>query len=288
MTEDQPKDQAQNQKTREDQRKQDEVIKRLEEDKKKLEEKTKNLAKILELSAKQKTKARPAAELKGIQDELKAYTDEVKKNIKNLGKKLEKQPTAPDILNQQVMDILKPFEEKIAVLERIPDLETRLSKLEEPAEETPKKKPKDSLFGGFSEEGIESEELDKRLLTLQENTDARLKTLEDSLNAMRMTLGPQTLNEIRKLADTGSDILTIGIPAKVREEVEKILSSFSAEFRLLTQSLKNLSDEVERSNSEIFFSLEEVERLGNNMERLEKRIDDMHKDLFRSSRNKGI
>ncbi|MBU0530236.1 MAG: hypothetical protein KKC05_01055, partial [Nanoarchaeota archaeon] len=174
-------------------------------------------------------------------------------------------------------------------LEKLPDLESRLAKLEAPPEEEkPKKQKQESMFGGFSEEGIENEELDKRLITFQENTEKRIKDVEDILSTIRLTLNPQTLTQLQKLSDASADIINTIIPAKVREEMEKILSSFSAEFRMMIQSLRKLSDEIEKSNSEIFYSLEEVERLGNDIDRLEKRLDDIHRGMFRSARHQSI
>ncbi|MFH1364612.1 MAG: hypothetical protein ABIH52_03055 [Candidatus Aenigmatarchaeota archaeon] len=272
-----------------EQRSEQEIIKQLEADKKKLEDKTKSLAKIIELSAKRKPVATGSPDLKNLETELKDYTEQMKKNIKNLGKKLQQPKVGSDAANQQITEILKPFEEKLSILEKLPDLESRLAKLEAPPEEEkPKKQKQESMFGGFSEEGIENEELDKRLITFQENTEKRIKDVEDILSTIRLTLNPQTLTQLQKLSDASADIINTIIPAKVREEMEKILSSFSAEFRMMIQSLRKLSDEIEKSNSEIFYSLEEVERLGNDIDRLEKRLDDIHRGMFRSARHQSI
>lgn len=113
--------------------------------------------------------------------------------------------------------------------------------------------------------------------------EADKKRLEEGLSGIKLTPNPEALNELRKLSESSSDLLHSIIPNKVREEIDKILSSFSAEFRLLTDSLRKLAGEVEKSNSEIFYSLEEVDRMAHNIKRLEERIDEIHRE-FRSAR----
>lgn len=113
--------------------------------------------------------------------------------------------------------------------------------------------------------------------------EADKKRLEEGLSGIKLTPNPEALNELRKLSESSSDLLHSIIPNKVREEMDKILSSFSAEFRLLTDSLRKLAGEVEKSNSEIFYSLEEVDRMAHNIKRLEERIDEIHLE-FRSAR----
>lgn len=274
------------------QQSQQDLINKLKLEKKQLEEKCISLAKIIEISAKQKPKTSEEAQnVKKAQDDLTAHLADMKKSLKHLSKKIENKPDGEGgNINEALAGFLKPLEEKLQNLEKLSTIETRISKIEsafnngnKEAEQKPQEQP---LFGGFQQDPVQEEADKKEMLGFQADMSKRIAEIENVINPIKILFTSKSVRQIEKLIEESGDIINEAIPSKVREEMDRILATASGEMRLVSQTLKKLNENVEKSSSDILYALEEIERIGSDLERLENRLDNLHRDLFRAARKK--
>ncbi|MFH1978309.1 MAG: hypothetical protein ABIJ92_03210 [Candidatus Aenigmatarchaeota archaeon] len=266
----------------------EELIEKLQQDKKKLESKIKNLGQVLEIATKKKPKPEKGENLKEAHGDMKEYVEEMKRSIKTLGKKMETPSKAHDErIGQVTSELLKPFEEKLKALEKINDFEIRLARMEGAGkkEEPEKEKKKPGLFGGFAQDIVETKDQEDARIATETRLEKRLNDMQESISSMKIVFGSRSLKELEELINNSNELVNNVVPSKVREEMERMLSSFAGEFRAISQTLQRLTDTIEKSNSELFYSMEEIERMGSDVQRLETRIDNIHKDLIKSIRD---
>ncbi|MCK4555514.1 MAG: hypothetical protein KAT83_02815, partial [Candidatus Aenigmarchaeota archaeon] len=171
----------------------------------------------------------------------------------------------PSASPQQVNDLSSKFaaiEDRLKVLDRIPDLEKKVTE----TTEAPKKssEEKDGLFGdmgAFDEEASGSlfgkgsaprslRVVDRSLQKMDETTDARFRHFEKKLDELAQKLSPRAVKSLEKMATSGEKILQEVVPNEVKAEVDRIVNSFSFEVRGLSDSVRKLSQDTESINSE--------------------------------------
>jgi methyl-accepting chemotaxis protein len=264
-------------------------LKKLEEEKRALEEKNKGLAKVIELTSKQNTqqqaaskgKPKPEADAK-ISNSTQTALDELRNSMKTIKKSLKESIKGPAEKHEEMKKMVTDMETKIKDIDKISALETKLADVEKKVAEQVQKAPSSlsNLFGGF---GAGKEEagrpkgaprnigqLMKHIDGIKEGIDTRMLNMERRVDSLRHKLGKKNLQRLETLTSSQQDISDNLIPRRVREEVEKILSTFSFEVEDMAESAKSLADNVERSNE----SLEEILVV---MKDLQKRTDTMER-----------
>ncbi len=258
-------------------------LKKLEDEKKSLEEKNKSLAEILEISAASKVEspAQPTVDPKSIEQAIDAKLSDFKKDFSLLEKKLSAQKKEPSVSPQQINDLSSKFatiEDRLKVLDRIPDLEKKVTETTEASKKS--SEDKDGLFGdmgAFDEEASGSlfgkgsaprslRVVDRSLQKMDETTDARFRHFEKKLDELAQRLSPRAVKSLEKMATSGEKILQEVVPNEVKAEVDRIVNSFSFEVRGLSDTVRKLSQDTESSNSE---TREYVEKLRATEERME-------------------
>ncbi|MBI4021001.1 MAG: hypothetical protein HY369_02050 [Candidatus Aenigmarchaeota archaeon] len=238
---------------------------RLDADKNRLEEKVKNLSKVIEvLSAQQPAPAGPATDQLG--DNLKEHFEGMKKAISSLETKMK----APRPVEDKNLGALQA---KLPLLDSIPALVESLKRIEEQV-----KKPDGQLFGGFGqapppskEASLFYSELKTALEEFKGATTLKLEELERQVNLLAVKMDAKTLKNLELLAASKDEILDALVPARVRDEVDTILAALSSHLGAITTQVNTLVVETDKANNKIGLSLDLIDRIRKDIERLEAR-----------------
>ena len=194
-------------------------------------------------------------------------------------------------MKKMVTDI----EAKIKDVDKISALETKLADMEKKVSDTAHKSPSSlsNLFGGFGAGGTKGSapknaprnigELMKHINELKDGVDTRMLNMEKRVDAIRHKIGGKNLERLEELISSKQDISENIVPRRVREEVEKILSTFSFEVEDMADAAKNLADNVEKSNDEFEDSFDTVKDLQTRLAGFEKVLNDLQSGFSQTS-----
>ncbi|MCK5233542.1 MAG: hypothetical protein KAJ91_01875 [Candidatus Aenigmarchaeota archaeon] len=273
----------------------DAKLKKLEDEKKSLEDKNKSLAEIIELSATSKTEspAEPAVDTKTIEQAIDAKLNDFKKDFSLLEKKISSQKKEPSVSPQQINDLSSKFatiEDRLKVLDRIPDLEKKVTETTEASKKSSEEK--DGLFGdmgAFDEEASGSlfgkgsaprslRVVDRSLQKMDETTDARFRHFEKKLDELAQRLSPRAVKSLEKMATSGEKILQEVVPNEVKAEVDRIVNSFSFEIRGVSDTVRKLSQDTESINSETRKYVEKLQATEERMKAFRELAEQLKQD----------
>ena len=273
----------------------DAKLKKLEEEKKSLEDKNKSLAEIIELSATSKIEspAKPATDTKAIEQAIDGKLNDFKKDFSLLEKKISSQKKEPSVSPQQMNDLSSKFaaiEDRLKVLDRIPDLEKKVTETTEASKKSSEEK--DGLFGdmgAFDEEASGSlfgkgsaprslRAVDRSLQKMDTTTDARFRHFEKKLDELAERLSPRAVKSLEKMATSGEKILQEVVPNEVKAEVDRIVNSFSFEIRGVSDTVRKLSQDTESINSETRKYVEKLQATEERMKAFKNMAEQLKND----------
>ncbi len=273
----------------------DAKLKKLEEEKKSLEDKNKSLAEIIELSATSKIEspAKPATDTKAIEQAIDGKLNDFKKDFSLLEKKISSQKKEPSVSPQQMNDLSSKFaaiEDRLKVLDRIPDLEKKVTETTEASKKSSEEK--DGLFGdmgAFDEEASGSlfgkgsaprslRAVDRSLQKMDTTTDARFRHFEKKLDELAERLSPRAVKSLEKMATSGEKILQEVVPNEVKAEVDRIVNSFSFEIRGVSDTVRKLSQDTESINSETRKYVEKLQATEDRMKAFKNMAEQLKND----------
>jgi methyl-accepting chemotaxis protein len=280
-------------------------LKKLEEEKRALEEKNKGLAKVIEMTSKQHeqqkaaaAKAKPPADAAMGNDTQKAL-DDLRTSMKTIKKSLNESIKGPAEKHEQMKKMVSDIETKIKDVDKIASLETKLADIEKKVAEQVQKAPSSlgNLFGGFGAKaggtGAPKNaprnigELMKHIDGLKGDMDTRMLNMERRVDSLRHKLGKKNLERLEELISSKQNISDNIVPRRVREEVEKILSTFSFEVEDMADSAKTLADNVEKSNEGFEESVKTINSIQKRMDSAERMISEMRSGYQQTSQTVG-
>jgi len=268
-------------------------LKKLEEEKKALEEKNKSLAKVIEMTSTQNVTDNGAEKTDKNKQEAAAGTDtqkaleELRGSMKIIKKNLKESLEGPAEKHEQMKKMVTDIEAKVKDIDKISVIETKIGDIEKKVAESVQKTPSSlgNLFGGFGADRTESgapknaprnmAELMKQINGIKEDIDTRMLNMERRVDAIRQKLGKKNLQHLEELISSKQDISDNIVPRRVREEVEKILTTFSFEVEDMAEAAKNLADNVEKSNDTFDHSLDTINELRSRIDTMERMVNEM-------------
>jgi predicted nucleic acid-binding Zn-ribbon protein len=257
------------------------AMENLDREKAKLEEKVKSLSKIIELMATKKESKQPdGIPPEGAAETLKSNFESLKKAIVSLEGKIKKSEGKARP-SEDMKNLLASVQKKIAALDSVPPLLDSMKKIEEELKKmNSKPEANANIFGGFGETPSTSKEaslfyteLKNAFEEFRESTELKMEDMEKRLNILAVKMDTKTLKNLESLASSKDEILNTLIPARVREEVDKILSALAYSLNNITQEVNRFTAEAEKMNNRLSLSMDLIERLGKNVERLENRLN---------------
>ena len=257
-----------------------ENIKKLEAENAALAEKNKNLAKVIEISAtSDNTSPKDASPLTS---ELSKAMEELKSSMKIVKKDLKESIKGPTEKHEEMKKIVADLTEKTKDLEKIPAIVTQISDIEKKMSERGNKDkiPFGGLFGGLGTQGEGNigmprdapknmKELLGKIGEIKDGVETRLLNMERRVDTIRQKIGKKNLERLDSLVSAQQDISDNLVPRRVKEEVDKILSTLSFEVEGMSSSARELSSEVTKSNEQIADALETTKALEERMQRAE-------------------
>jgi len=280
-------------------------LKRLEEEKRALEEKNKNLAKVLELTARQnKTEGqaarppKPAVDKEAGSDVQKAL-EELRVGMKTVKKSLKESIQGPTEKHEQMKKMVADIEAKIKDVDKISSFEAKLADIEKKVSDQIHKSPSSlsNLFGGFGTGKVDAGtpknsprnigELMKHINEIKDSVDTRMLNMERRVDAIRHKIGNKNLERLEELLSSKQDISDNLVPRRVREEVEKILSTFSFEVEDMAEAAKTLADSVEKSNESFDDSLAFVKDIQKRLDGVERIVNEVQSGYRQTSQTLG-
>jgi chromosome segregation ATPase len=280
-------------------------IKKLEDEKKALEEKNKGLAKVIELTSQQNAEQKQAS-AKAAQTTKQAKIavdtgtqkalDELRSSMKTIKKSLKESLQGPAEKHEQMKKMVADIEAKIKDVDKITAIETKITDMEKKVAEQVQKAPSSlgNLFGGFGAGKADAgapknaprniRELMKHIDGIKDTFETRLLNMERRVDSIRHKLGKKNLERLEELISSKQDISENVVPRKVREEVEKILSTFSFEVEDMADSAKELADNVEKSNESFDHSVENIRSIQKRMDAAERMISEMRTGYQQTSK----
>jgi len=299
------------------------TLQKLEAEKKALEEKNKSLAKIIEVATQQKvaasqapakaaaasaaaggaakpsaakadgTSAKPGA---GAEKAL----DELKTSMKSIKKQLKESLQGPAEKHEQMKKMVADIQTKMKDIDKVSTLETKLIDIEKKVSEQAQKAPSSigNLFGGFGAGGRPDagmpknapknmRELMAHINSVKDGLETRMLNMERRVDSVREKIGRKNLDRLEDLISSKQDISDNMIPRKVREEVEKILSTFSFEVEGMANNTRELAEQISKSNEDVEESLKVVSDLEERADKTEKIVDGLQETSQRSERTLG-
>lgn len=245
----------------------DKVEKKLDNEKAKLEEKIKNLSKIIEMmSAKQKEKsAEKSSGPEATPSNIKQNFDSLKDSIESLERRIKSDKKSKN--PEEVKNLFSTIQDKITSLDTLPDLIESMKRIEEGLKKD-ESQSSNNMFGGFSSgQGTQKDsvfftELKNSFDEFKETVNLKIEDIEKRLGIVTVKLDTKTLKNLEELASSKDEIINKLIPLKVREEIDKILSTLTYSLNNITQQVNELTRESEKVNNKISISMDLIERLG--------------------------
>jgi|GEM_PF-2969512 len=280
-------------------------LKRLEEEKRALEEKNKNLAKVLELTARQKKTAGQDAQPPKTADDKEAGSDvqkaleELRVGMKTVKKSLKESIQGPAEKHEQMKKMVSDIEAKMKDVDKISSFEAKLADIEKKVSDQIHKSPSSlsNLFGGFGTGKVDAGtpknaprnigELMKNIDEIKDGVDTRMLNMERRVDAIRHKIGNKNLERLEELLSSKQDISDNLVPQRVREEVEKILSTFSFEVEDMAEAAKTLADNVEKSNESFDESLAVVKGIQKRLDGVERIVNEVQAGYRQTSQTLG-
>ncbi|UCD07769.1 MAG: hypothetical protein JSW41_02255 [Candidatus Aenigmatarchaeota archaeon] len=258
--------------------KEDKAVKKLEEEKKGLEDKYKSLAKILELSAKQKPKKEPELPEEVSGGKIDKDLEYLKKSLKSMKKTIKL--IDPEKKTEEMKNLVSKIEQQTKAIDKISAMDIKIKELEKKMTGKEEKKTEETgnIFGGFgmlggkkSSEGA-SKDTKQLLDDFKEGMGERLLNLEKRVESIRVKIGDDRLKKIDFMISAKDDIENKMIPKRVKEEVEKILSVFSFGIENLSSAIKNLTTDIERSNNGMESVFNWIEATNERIKNIEQKL----------------
>lgn len=280
-------------------------LKKLEEEKRALEEKNKGLAKVIEMTAKQHEQQKASITAKqqsdaGMGNDTQKALEDLRTSMKTIKKSLNESIKGPAEKHEQMKKMVADIEAKIKDVDKIASLETKLADIEKKVSEQVQKAPSslNNLFGGFGAKSTGGSgnlrnaprnigELMKHIDGIKDDIDTRMLNMERRVDSLRQKLGKKNLERLEELISSKQDISENIVPRRVREEVEKILSTFSFEVEDMADSAKTLADNVERSNEGFEESIKIINNLQKRVDSTERMISEMRSGYQQTSQTVG-
>lgn len=230
-------------------------------EKERLELKVKNLTQVIEAMAAKAEPPEADGGPPGTAEALASHFDSLKKTISSLEGKIKKSESRGG--GEEAKELLAALQKKLDALDTLPALVEAIKKVEEGVKQAASAPPS-NLFGGFGspppatskEATILALEVRDSVEQLKADTDARFDAADKQVKKLALALDPATVSRLESAAQRAGDLLDVQVPARVRQEVDGILSALSFSLNAMAQELGRLTAETEKLNAALQAAVE--------------------------------